>query len=95
MIQMDAQCEARGDIGTFYMSDSDGCAMRSEMKRSTEAKNLVALRRHTTLHLFTIHSFVTYIDGAAEASRDEGGNDHKRDNALDRSGFFSHLVLIL
>jgi hypothetical protein len=38
---------------------------------------------------------ITYIAGAAEASRDEGSNDHERDNDFDRSGYVSHLALIL
>ena len=34
----------------------------------------------------------TYIAGAAEAIRDEGGDDHERDNNLDRSGYVGHLA---
>jgi hypothetical protein len=36
-------------------------------------------------------SFVTYIDGTAGASGDEGSSDHEGDNKLDRSGYVSHL----
>jgi hypothetical protein len=35
------------------------------------------------------------LRGAAEASRDEGSNDHERDNNLDRHGYVSHLALFL
>jgi hypothetical protein len=34
--------------------------------------------------------FTTYIDGAAEASRYEGSNDHEGENKLDRNGYGSH-----
>jgi hypothetical protein len=39
--------------------------------------------------------FATYINGAAEASRYEGSDDHEKDNSLDRSGYDCHLALIL
>jgi hypothetical protein len=38
---------------------------------------------------------ITYIARAAEVSRDEGSDDHERDNSLDRSGYVGHLALIL
>jgi hypothetical protein len=62
--------------------------MRSEAKRTYSSElEEDSLRRYDP--------FVTYIDGAAEASRYKGSNDHEGDNNLDGGGYVSHLALIL
>jgi hypothetical protein len=35
---------------------------------------------------------ITYINRAAEASRDEGSDDHEGDKSLDGNGYVSHLA---
>jgi hypothetical protein len=58
----------------WLVDHSNRYTMRSEVKRRTEANILIAVIRHTTIHLFAIPSFVTYIGGDAEASRYKGSH---------------------